>query len=914
VVRSGCIHTLYLTFFVAWQSDDCFMEVTLILSLKSLSRVAGVSVVLVGCLALTGWMFDVTTLKSVFPGLATMKLNTALAFILAGAALWILQDQQSNHRRRRAAQLCALMVTAIGLFTLSEYLFGWNWGIDQFFFKDAVRAEGSSPAGRMAPATAFGFLILGLALYPLGVSGGHLPSQFFAMIVFIMALLALTGYAYGVDSLYETSPYSSVALHTALAFLVSSVAILFARPDRGLMGVITSHSPGGHMARRLLPAAILVPFTLGWLWLGGERAGWYGTAFGLALFALSNMLVFVVLIWWSARLLYRTDRERSHTSQALQETEGRYHRTLDNMLEGCQIIGFDWRYLYLNEMAARFGRQTKQELLGHTVMERYPGIEATEMFAALRDCMEKRTARHEEFEFTYPDGDQAWFEFSIQPVPEGIFILTLDVTERKRAEEEIRSLAKFPSENPGPVLRLRHDGVVLHANEASEWLLAEWGCAVGEYAPSFWRDQVTETLASRSRRMVDVEHRDQVWSFFVTPIPDGGYVNLYGRDVTERRLAEEALRESEQRLRTFIDNAESLVWVKDLNGRFLIVNRYTEGILGLSQAQIVGHTVFELFPHDYAASYTDNDRRVLDSGNAIEFEETAMLQDGQHTYLAVKFPLHDSTGQIYGLGAICTDITERKRAEEEIRRLNMVLEDRVVERTAQLAAANQELEAFAYSVSHDLRAPLRAIDGFSRIVLRDYEALLPAQGQRQLQRIRENVQQMGGLIDDLLTFSRLSRQPINKEPIAPAPLVRRVLKELRDDQDGRRVEVAIGELPICQVDPALFHQVLVNLLSNALKFTRQRDVARIEVGYRQLNGEAVYFVKDNGVGFDMRYADKLFGVFQRLHLAEDYEGTGVGLAIVQRVIHRHGGRVWAEAEVDKGAAFFFTLEGGEPHG
>jgi light-regulated signal transduction histidine kinase (bacteriophytochrome) len=258
-------------------------------------------------------------------------------------------------------------------------------------------------------------------------------------------------------------------------------------------------------------------------------------------------------------------------------------------------------------------------------------------------------------------------------------------------------------------------------------------------------------------------------------------------------------------------------------------------------------------------------------------------------------------------------MTERRRADEEIQ-TQRGLEDRVVERTAQLEAANQELEAFAYSVSHDLRAPLRAIDGFSRIVLRDYEALLPSQGQRQLQRIRDNVQQMGGLIDDLLTFSRLSRQPIKKEPIAPAPLVRRVLKELRDDQDGRQVEVTIGELPVCQVDPALFHQVVVNLLSNALKFTRPREIARIEVGCRQLNGEAVYFVKDNGVGFDMRYADKLFGVFQRLHLAEDYEGTGVGLAIVQRVIHRHGGRVWAEAEVDKGAAFFFTLEGGDPRG
>ena len=240
-------------------------------------------------------------------------------------------------------------------------------------------------------------------------------------------------------------------------------------------------------------------------------------------------------------------------------------------------------------------------------------------------------------------------------------------------------------------------------------------------------------------------------------------------------------------------------------------------------------------------------------------------------------------------------------------------EGRLRDYTNRLETANTELEAFAYSVSHDLRAPLRAIDGFSRILIRDYEALLPPQGQRHIQRVRDNAQQMGRLIDDLLTFSRLSRQPLNKEPVSLANLVRHVISELTDDQQDRQVEIDIGELPVCQADPALFKQVYVNLLSNALKFTRQRDAARIEVGCRQLNEEMVYFVKDNGTGFDMRYADKLFGVFQRLHRAEDYEGTGVGLAIVQRIIHRHGGRVWAEAEVDQGATFYFTLERDTPH-
>ncbi|HNW79593.1 MAG TPA: ATP-binding protein, partial [Candidatus Competibacteraceae bacterium] len=235
------------------------------------------------------------------------------------------------------------------------------------------------------------------------------------------------------------------------------------------------------------------------------------------------------------------------------------------------------------------------------------------------------------------------------------------------------------------------------------------------------------------------------------------------------------------------------------------------------------------------------------------------------------------------------------------------LEQHVAARTAQLQAANQELEAFSYSVSHDLRAPLRAIDGFSRIVLEDFAEQLPLKGQHYLGLVRSATQRMGQLIDDLLAFSRLGRKPLRRQWLQPDGLVRQVLEDLHAEQAGRRIELVIGALPPCQADPGLLQQVFANLLGNALKFTRGRDPARIEVGGGEQEGKPLYFVRDNGVGFDMRYADKLFGVFQRLHRAEDYEGTGVGLALAQRIINRHGGRIWGDSEPEHGATFYFTV-------
>jgi light-regulated signal transduction histidine kinase (bacteriophytochrome) len=234
-------------------------------------------------------------------------------------------------------------------------------------------------------------------------------------------------------------------------------------------------------------------------------------------------------------------------------------------------------------------------------------------------------------------------------------------------------------------------------------------------------------------------------------------------------------------------------------------------------------------------------------------------------------------------------------------------------RSEELEAANRELESFSYTVSHDLRWPLRAIDGYAKILIQECASQLDAAAQRYLHLIRTSTKQMDHLVEDLLAFSRLGRQALRKRSLEPAELVRHSLEELKSEQEGRAVDIRIEHLPACEGDLVLLKQVFINLLQNALKFTRTRDRAILEVGWTKTEKGQAYYVKDNGVGFNMQYASQIFGVFQRLHRAEDYEGTGVGLAIVQRIIHRHGGTVWAEAEVNRGATFYFTLTGEVTH-
>jgi PAS domain S-box-containing protein len=360
-------------------------------------------------------------------------------------------------------------------------------------------------------------------------------------------------------------------------------------------------------------------------------------------------------------------------------------------------------------------------------------------------------------------------------------------------------------------------------------------------------------------------------------------------------------------LMALIDHTSAVIYMRDADGRYLLVNREYERLFKLCREDIVGLTDHDLFPQDIADAFRANDLRALAGGVPVQLEEQAPSDDGLRTYITVKFPLIDGSGQAYAICGISTDITERKQAEEQVRRLNDELEQRVRERTAELEASTRELDAFAYSVSHDLRAPLRSLEGFSEILHEDYADVLDEQGRDYLGRIQVNVERMAQMIDDLLHLSRATRVELRRERADISALAREVTAELGAAAPDRAVDVQIADGLVAPGDPHLIRLVLQNLLGNAWKFTAHKRDAVIRVDGEEQDGIRVFVVQDNGAGFDMRYAQKLFSPFQRLHSTTDFEGTGIGLAIVHRIVTRHGGRIRAEGFPGRGATFRFSL-------
>ena len=635
---------------------------------RSFSAFASLAGGSIGLLVLLGWAIGSSAFTSFHRTLVAMNPLTALSFVLAGGSLWLLVRPEAAWRHRLSsyglARVCGLVVAGLGFLRFSELVFGWHVGVDQILFASQLEAAPAGWPNRMAPNTAVAFLFLGSGLFLLDVETRrkNRPAEFLALGAGLLALMALVGYAYGVTEFYGLSVFIPMALNTAAAFFLLSLGLLCARPDRGLMVLATSDGVGGMVARRLLPAAVAVPFLLGWVRWEGEKAGLYHTGFGIALYTTAMVIVLVALVWMSARSLERMDKER---------------------------------------------RRAEREL-------------------------------------------------------DRFFTLSLD-----------------------------------------------------------------------------------------------------------------------------------LLCIAGYDGYFKRLNPAWEKTLGFTEVELLARPYLE-FVHPDDRQVTQAEAQKIAAGaDTISFENRYRCQDGSYRWLLWKSTPVADRQLVY---ASARDITARKQDEARLQQLN-----------AELEATNKELEAFTYSVSHDLRAPLRHVDGFSRILVEEFGPKLDPTARRYLERMQKGVRNMAQLVDDLLQLAHIGRQELRRQVTGLNPLVAEVVADLEPETETRRIDWRVAQLPFADCDPALMKQVFANLLSNAVKYTRPRQQAVIEVGTLNQNGQSAVFVRDNGVGFSMKYADKLFGVFQRLHRAEDFEGTGVGLATVQRIVHKHGGRVWAEAELDKGATFYFTL-------
>jgi PAS domain S-box-containing protein len=382
------------------------------------------------------------------------------------------------------------------------------------------------------------------------------------------------------------------------------------------------------------------------------------------------------------------------------------------------------------------------------------------------------------------------------------------------------------------------------------------------------------------------------------------------KEIQERYRMEMALCDSEVKFRALLQSAPDAIVIIDQSGMIHLVNEQTEKIFGYSQQELIGQPVEILVPVDLRKNHQDYRQSFLDNPYCrligVGLDLSAQTKSGETRPVEVALsPLHTQQGVL--MIASIRDISKRRQIEEELAKYRNHLEELVAERTAALSAANKELQEFSYTISHDLRAPLRSIDGFSLALMEDYETHLPAQAKSFLQRIRVSAQRMGILIDEVLELARVSRCELKKNLVDLNKLAKDILTDLQLNAPARKSKIQVGKNLYAEADERLVRVVLENLLDNAWKFTSRRELTEITLDKLQTPQEKIFYIRDNGVGLDMQYANKLFGPFQRLHSDEEFPGTGVGLATVQRIIQRHGGRIWVESEVNKGTTFYFTL-------
>jgi PAS domain S-box-containing protein len=881
-----------------------------------------------------GWLLKTPPLTLPSAGLPPMELSTAVGALLCAIALQALGRERHGRAASVLAFVCSVIAAAIGLASLLEHLQLAELRLN------AIPLAAAGEALTMTLATSIMLFATGCGLLLL-CGRRVVAAQWCALIVALFCAFSLQTWIYfKIEILTKFPDLFIIGPPTFAAFVLLSGGLLAARGHQGIMAVFFGNRPGGLMSRRLWLPLVVLAVAGGTFTEWVEVKEWIGNArIDSPTLVLWFVLLSTILIWLNARSLDRLDDTLRQTIQerAIAERVLRRQASLfDQSYEGLVISQVEGPITFWNRGAHQLYGFSDLEAMGRVPHELLSTTVAGGV-TALHDQLKREHHWEGELRHLRKDGRELIVDTRMTLVTDegGAFIVAAsrDITERVRAESAVRDSERRFREIAEWLPQL------VWTCEADGWcdfLSQRWidytGSTLAREVGYGWLNQIhpddQQQLMTSWKASVDtgtefriefrIRRHDGAFRWFDTralPLRDerGQIVKWFGSntDIEDERAIRETLRSNEERLALALEINQTAAWDFDITTNEVHRSVEHDRIFGYEALQPVW--TFEHFIAHVAPDERDRIRRRFERTltspvDAWSFDCRIQRCDHELRWIAVRGrSRRDEDGAIRTLSGVVQDVTDRKQIEEEITRLNTDLEGRVEQRTQELEAANRELEAFSYSVSHDLRAPLRTVDGFSQAVLEDFGEELPAEGQRYLRIIRDGAQRMGRLIDDLLSFSRLSRQPLNARPIDMRELACDSWQEINAHQECAGAEVVIETLPLSAGDPALLRQVWLNLLSNALKYSRGRKPPRVYVGSRRENGHDIFYVRDNGTGFDMQYAHKLFGVFQRLHRSEDFEGTGVGLAVVQRIIHRHGGQIWADAVIDKGATFFFTL-------
>ena len=633
----------------------------------------------------------------------------------------------------------------------------------------------------------------------------------------------------------------------------------------------------------------------------------------------------------------KTEQAKTWTmEQSLRASELSYRRLFEAAKDGILILDCDTgRINDVNPFLFNLLGFSRAEMMGKTVGELSPFKDIEENKVMLSRLQKDGYVRYEDLPLKTRDGRHIAVEFVSNVYEAGdknvIQCNIRDITARKQTEAALIRLASIVEFSDDAIIGKDLNSTITSWNRGAEKIFGYTagemvGASIMRLIPADRQDEENQIL-EQVKRGKSVEHFDTLRqtkdcrlidiSVTASPIKDAAGkvtgVSKVARDISERKRIEESLRQIQARLKSTLAAGSIGTWTWDIPNDCLTADEFTARMFSIETAEAAKglpaaaylQAVFEKDQPDVADSLA----RAIQSCGHYDIAYRVRQKDGELRWLQARGRVDcDGAGNALNFHGAVMDITERKAAEGKIHELNIELEQRVTERTAQLKSANEELEAFSYSVSHDLRAPLRHVMGFVELLHKDAAPSLSKKSVGYLNTISSSAKRMGNLIDDLLTFSRVGRAEIQKANISLDALVRETLGDFQAETNARTILWKIHPLPPVCADRALLRLVLVNLISNAVKFTSQRAEAKIEIGAAPgKNGENVIFVRDNGAGFDPQYAGKLFGVFQRLHSSEEFEGTGIGLANVQRIIHRFGGRVWAEGAVDGGATFYFSI-------